>query len=290
MKIRIHPASFLCLVAPLAVAACRERLPPDAGQLRERFGVEIPAYWHASAFHLEASQLRGAARDHFLGRFRATIALTAPTYVEDHRVGDTLFIRQAGNRGDFKTVYGRADATFTGGDWSTRFQMENDPTRALGQPRDFFTAARVIVVGSVQDRDFQYQQQLAAARAQLEAQAQAELQQQAARTALEDALVGEWRGTVMGRRGTRLVVTREDGALVARYFEEDYVETLRVEMMPGGSFVLTGIDVVKTGGGKVNWNFDTFQVQPAAGILTGTARDARHSGRIAMRQLDGDPE
>jgi hypothetical protein len=285
-KILIIPALFPCLFA----AACSAPVPPDAGQLRERFGVEIPAYWHASAFHLEASQLRGDRGDRFLGRFRATIALTAPTYVEDHRVGDTVFIRQAGSRGDFKTVYGRADATRAGRDWSTKFQMENDPTRSLGQPRDFFTGARVIVVGSPEDAEFQARQREREEQAQREAEAQAAAQRDAATRALEDVIVGEWRGRVMDRKDARLVVQREDGALVARYYEDDYVETLRVEMAAGGVFILRGVDVVKIGGGKVNWNLDTFEVQPANGILLGTAQDARHSGRISMRQVDVDPE
>jgi hypothetical protein len=270
----VFPALFPCVLAPLLAAACSAPVPPDAGQLRERFGVEIPAYWHASAFHLEASQLRGEGR--FLGRFRATIALTAPTYVEDHRVGDTVFIRQAGSRGDFKTVYGRADATRAGRDWSTRFQMENDPTRSLGQPKDFFTGARVIVVGSAEDTEFQDRQR--------ERQEQARREAEEARMAV---LAGEWHGSTFDQKDVRLVVNRGDGALVAYLYIQGYMETLQVEVLAGDRFLLTGVDVVKLGRGPESYNLDTIEVQPAPdGTLTGTARDAGGAaGQIAMRKV-----
>jgi hypothetical protein len=284
-KILIIPTIFPCLFA----AACSAPVPPNAGQLRERFGVEIPAYWHASAFHLEASQLRGDRGDRFLGRFRATIALTAPTYVEDHRVGDTIFIRQAGSRGDFKTVYGRADATRAGREWSTRFQMENDPTRSLGQPRDFFTGARVIVVGSKEEQEWEYQQQLREAQAQLEAEAQAQAQREAEQAVRENALIGEWRGTAFGERDVRLVVNRADDHLIAFLYIQGYMETLRVQEMAGGGFLLTGIGADKVGRGPDSYNLDMIEAQISAeGYLSANARDtAGSTGRIAMRKITG---
>jgi len=275
-KIPIIRLIFPCLFA----AACSAPVPPDAGQLRERFGVEIPAYWHASAFHLEASQLRGDRGDRFLGRFRATIALTAPTYVEDHRVGDTLFIRQAGSRGDFKTVYGRADATRAGREWSTRFQMENDPTRSLGQPRDFFTAARVIVVGSPEDAEFQARQR----EREAEAQRQAEVAQMA-------ALVGEWRGSVFDLADARLVVSfGEGGNLIAYLYNQGYREVLVVRALPDGRFRLLGIAVAKPNGERGTYYLDTFDVQFAIdGSLTGSAHDASGaSGAISMHRIDAE--
>lgn len=274
-KILIIPAIFPCLFA----AACGAPVPPDAGQLRERFGVEIPAYWHASAFHLEASQLRGDRGDRFLGRFRATIALTAPTYVEDHRVGDTIFIRQAGSRGDFKTVYGRADATRAGREWSTRFQMENDPTRSLGQPRDFFTGARVIVVGSKEEQEWEYQQQLAAAQAQVEAEA--------ARLA---SLVGEWRGTVFGQNDARLVVSwGNEGRLVGYLYNQGYTETMIVAVLPGEPIQLSGADAVNRDGQRGTYNLDTFELQLSPdGSLVGSGRDTGGAtGGFAMRKITG---
>lgn len=274
-------ALLLVSVVPL-LAGCRDHVPPDAGQLREKFGLELPGYWQASAFHVEAQEVQGHARDRFRARFRATIELTAPTFVEDHRIGDTLFIRQAGARGLFRQVYGSAAGQLAAGDWATSFRMENDPTQGLGKPRDFFSAPRVIVVGSHEDQEFQARQRQAREQAAREIEAA----QRAAQQSLEDAFVGEWHGTAFDDRNTRLLVTRTGSLLQAFFYQDDYVETLRVEMLAGGRYLLTGVDVAKLHGGKVNWNLDTFEVQVTEeGVMTGTVQDTRHSGTLSMLKV-----
>lgn len=276
--------SFLAAAAvfPLLASACGRTAPPDSAQLREQFGVEIPAYWRAGGFTLEASELSGRAGDRFRGRFKATISLTTPTYVEDHWDGEVLFVRQVGRVGIRKTVYGRVEGTLAGRGWNTRMLMENDPTRTLGTPRDFFNAPRVIIAGSPEDaayREAQRRQQEEAAR-----QAQASLRAEQQR--LEEMLVGEWHGSAFSEKDSRLVVRREGGGITALLYHQGYIETLRVESLAGNRFLLTGTEVVRIDGGRVNYNLDTFDVQVTDGTLTGVARDVGgESGGIAMRKV-----
>jgi hypothetical protein len=282
------PCALLAAFAaalPLLASGCRPHLPPDATQLRDQFGVEIPAYWRAAGFSLEASELAGSHQEHFRGRFKATISLTTPTYVEDHRVGEVLFIRQVGRPGLRRTIYGRAEGTLASRGWNTRLSMENDPTRALGTPRDFFNAPRVIIAGSDDDRAFQAEQ----ARELVETARQEEATRLGERQRQEDALIGEWHGSAFTERDARLIVQREGVGLGALFYNQGYLERLRVEVLAGNRILLTGISAVKMDGSRGNYNLDVLDIQLADdGILTGLARDSGGTqGGISMRKVLG---
>lgn len=280
---RIVLAAVSC-AAILSIAGC-DRLraaDPTEEELKNQLAIDLPAYWRASDFSLEASQ-RSTSKQ-FRGRFKADIELTTPTYQPDRRVGDVLIVQQTGNRGEKKTVYGRVEARRERGSWITELRLDNDPTSTVGVPKEFIRAPRVLVAGSGEEREFLRQQEAAREEARLAEEAG----RLAARQQLEDQLVGAWHGSMFTETDSRLIIRREAWGLVGALYHQGYVETLSVEILAGNGILLTGIDVHRADGGRVRYNLDTFDLQMTGdgSTLQGAGRDrGGAAGAVNLRKV-----
>jgi hypothetical protein len=284
MRTRRIVLSAISCFAVLGTAGC-DRLraaDPTEEELKNQLAIDLPAYWRASDLSLEASQRSGA--NQFRGRFKADIELTSPTYQPDRRVGDVLIVQQTGNRGEKKTVYGRVEARRERGSWVTELRLDNDPTSTVGLPREFIRAPRVLVAGSREEQEFLREQEAAREEARL-AEAAERL---AARQRWEDQLVGEWHGSMFTETDSRLIIRRETWGMVGTLYHQGHVETLSVEFLAGSRILLTGTDVRRMDGKRVNYNLDTFDLEMSGdgSILLGAARDrGGANGAVSLRKV-----
>jgi hypothetical protein len=150
-------ASLLVLIS---FSGC-QRDPFAAGpahdELRSRFATELPANLKVVAFDIQASENIGnKVEPNFRTRFSARIQLTADTFLPASTEQNVLIVVRHLESGHNRDVFGVADSTVSGGAWATRFRLDADVLRSLGQPHDSFyaQAKRVVVRGSPDEAVF----------------------------------------------------------------------------------------------------------------------------------------
>ena len=152
---------------------------PSGEELAASFAATLPPGWSLSAFNIEASENYGTTVEpEWFYRFNAPVALAADTFMDAGRDGSVTLLTPLGTAGETRTFYGLASAVRQRGDWLITFDLENNPTAGMGNPRDFFSG-RLIVKGSEEE---------AAYRAQREADAAAANEAALAALAREEAL------------------------------------------------------------------------------------------------------
>jgi len=163
----------------------------DPSDLKDAFSQLIPRGWLVTDFSVEAQENYGTAIEPDIrSRFSATVTSQADTYVPVGRLGNATLLGLMASTGEKRTYYGIAASQRQGGGWSTRFNLENDPTEGVGQPKDAYPG-RVIVRGSDEEAAFRAElaaQERAAHEVALqEEQREEELRAQARVTELADA-------------------------------------------------------------------------------------------------------
>lgn len=160
-------ASFGSVAVSLFTAtfvACGDDGSPNSRDLGDRYAVEIPAYWKADKFTVEAQENLGSTVEPaWASRFVAELKLEEDTYRQARRDGDVLFVTKIADKGAKRTVYGKALSGLRAGAWETAFQMEEDPTISMGQPLASFSAPRIIVTGSTEEKAHEEEKARAAA-------------------------------------------------------------------------------------------------------------------------------
>jgi hypothetical protein len=274
----------LPLLAAAVLVACGPKAPPSQSELKSQLSVDLPAYWRASSFTIDGEQAPTSADKRYRARFRAELELVAPVYAEEQRFGDTVIVRLTGKAGERRTVYGRVESLAESRRWRSTLRLENDPTKRIGQPRDFLQARRVIVAGSAEEQAFW------AERRRLQQQEAAALQQ-AERDAYLNAIAGEWQGEFFKRKDARLYIIRSGEILSATLLNDGYREDLSVEMLDGNNLLLTGYSVVRQDGREArNYALDQVYLQysPESRLLHGSVSDAAgQTGPVRLTKIGG---
>lgn len=278
----LSPRIPIPVLAVAVLAACGPKAPPSPNELKAQFGIDLPAYWRPSSFVIDGEQAPSGGEKRYRARFRAELELVSPVYVEEHRFGDTVIARMTGKAGERRMVYGRVESLVENRRWKNILKLENDPTKRIGQPRDFLQARRVIVAGSPEERQFW------AERRRAEQATEAAIEQ-AARDAFLDAIAGEWQGEFFRDDDARLYITRSGGNLSATLLHDRYREDMTVDVLDGGGLVLTGYSVVRQDGREAgNYYLDQLQLQYSgeSGMLHGSAADAGgQSGPVRLYKV-----
>lgn len=150
--------TLLALLGTLGATACGDS-GPSSKQLRDQLAMELPAYWEASSFSVEAEQNAGnEVEPVWMARFRAGLKLKEDTYKQERREGDVIFVSRVASSGEERPVYGKAVSGLRSGAWATSFSLENSPISALGKPLGSFDAPRVIIIGSDEEKAYQKEQ------------------------------------------------------------------------------------------------------------------------------------
>jgi hypothetical protein len=124
----------------------------------KQFAINIPAYWEIADFNVEATENVGnKVEPMYQARFKATVKLKTRTYEIASREDNALFIRPMADKGEKREIYGRALAELSMGNWKINFSLENNPIPSMGQPKDFFIEAKVIVVGTPEESEYRAQ-------------------------------------------------------------------------------------------------------------------------------------
>lgn len=281
------------MAALAVVSACSPPEPPTPDAIRSQFSVDLPPYWRTSAFLLEPGPALTQPDQRYRTRFRAQVELLAPLYRERERIGDTVIVELASRAGERRNVYGRVDARLSKRAWISALKLENDPTRGVGVPREFIRAGRVIVAGSADERRFRQERERVMREAEaVAAQAARDMQmanEQAAREAYLQSIVGEWQGEAFTRRDSRLYITRSGETFSATFLHEGHREEMAVELLDDRRIILTGYAVVRQNGrAATNYNLDRLDVRlsPELGLLHGTGTDAAgQSGPLRLTRV-----
>jgi len=131
---------------------------PGTQDYAKQFAVSIPAYWEIADFNVEATENVGnKVEPMYQARFKATVKLKTRTYEIASREDNALFIRPMADKGEKREIYGRALAELSMGNWKINFSLENNPIPSMGQPKDFFIEAKVIVVGTPEESEYRAQ-------------------------------------------------------------------------------------------------------------------------------------
>jgi hypothetical protein len=131
---------------------------PGTQDYAKQFAVSIPAYWEIADFNVEATENVGnKVEPMYQARFKATVKLKTRTYEIVSREDNALFIRPMADKGEKREIYGRALAELSMGNWKINFSLENNPIPSMGQPKDFFIEAKVIVVGTPEESEYRVQ-------------------------------------------------------------------------------------------------------------------------------------
>lgn len=253
--------SAFVIAAALGLAACGRTPPvPSDDQLAEQLATDLPAYWRTSSFAVSgAQQTEDGGEPVYRARFRADVELTAPTYREQERIGETVLVRRVGRPGEKRTLEGRVTSQLSGDEWTSKLALDVDPTGELGAPIESFKG-KVVIAGSEDERRFRL-----------------------------DALTGEWYGTVFDEATSTLYVRRAPEGVGATLMHKGYTEELTGQVRDDGSVVLTGFTVTRQDGKPVkNYYLDTFSLQLTrdGDGLYGTARDeGGQSGRVRLRRV-----
>lgn len=131
---------------------------PGTQDYAKQFVVTIPAYWEIADFNVEATENVGnKVEPVYQARFKATVKLKTRTYEIASREDNALFIRPMADKGEKREIYGLAVAELSMGNWKINFSLENNPIPSMGQPKDFFIGAKVIVVGTPEESEYRAQ-------------------------------------------------------------------------------------------------------------------------------------
>lgn len=270
----------------VGLTACSAPPPPAADTLKNQLAIDLPSYWRAASFAVNAEQAPERRTDPYRARFRAEVELVSPTYVEEQRFGDTVIARMTGKAGDRRTLFGRVESRLKSGRWASTLRLENNPVEQGGRPRDFIQARRIIIAGSAEEQRFWAERR----RIEEERTASArQVEQEMARGMFVDALTGEWQGEVFRERDSRLYITGTADALTATLFHEGYREDLSVQILDGRSVMLTGYSVIRQDGrAATRYQLDTFSLELSADgrMLFGSAWDAgAQSGSVRLTKV-----
>lgn len=153
---RSIPLILVCFIYLLGCGDSENK--PSTKDYEKQFSVEIPAYLELSSFDVEASENVGSkVEPYYKARFKATVKLKTKTFELSNQENDATFIRPVADEGEKKEIYGMAGARLSAGNWKIDFNLENNPIPALGNPKDFFTGGRIIIVGTAEESDFKAQ-------------------------------------------------------------------------------------------------------------------------------------
>ena len=153
-----HTLPVFALIALFLLGCGDSEKKPSTGNYEKQFAVQIPAYFELSSFDVEASENVGSKVEPFYkARFKATVKLKTKTFELASQENEATFIRPVADDGETKEIYGIAGARLSAGNWKIDFNLENNPIPSMGQPRDFFTSGRVIVVGTAEETEFKAQ-------------------------------------------------------------------------------------------------------------------------------------
>lgn len=160
-----YPAQFVSLIllsTVMFLGGCAKdpsAVGPTSDELRNRFRTELPAYVTLPSFDLQVSENVGdKVEPVFKSRFKASLRLDADTYTETSREDGAIFIAPHLKTGTKRDIYGKALSTLKAGSWQIGFEVDNNPLRDMGQPRDFFSGGVVIVKGSAEETAFREKQ------------------------------------------------------------------------------------------------------------------------------------
>jgi flagellar biosynthesis GTPase FlhF len=157
----MRPSALFMVACVFLLLGCGEsEKKPATSDYEKQFALQLPAYLQLANFDVEASENVGSKVEPFYkARFKATVKLKTKTFEVASQRAEVTLIRPVAEEGETKDIYGVASARLTAGNWRMEFNLENNPIPSMGQPRDFFTGARFIVVGSPEESEFKAQEE-----------------------------------------------------------------------------------------------------------------------------------
>lgn len=175
----------LCLLA-LASAACAKEPQPSSAEIEQALTASLPAFARVSSFSVEAIQNMGTQVEPvWQSRFKATVKVTAATFIADGSEQGIVFVRAVRQAGDSVDMFGKSVSTLFAGQWRTRLSFEGQPVQALGQPESAFGSQKMLVRGSKDEATYLAQQYERRRQERLTAEKEAEAARQRAIAEME---------------------------------------------------------------------------------------------------------
>lgn len=121
---------------------------PSPQLLAERLAPIISPYWSVTGVTITASVNTGdAVEPNFKQRFEATVKPSSTLYVKNAGAAEAFApyvpIVPTVSAEATRTLYGIAQSTYSAGQWSTKFELENS-VASLGMPRSMFSTPTVV--------------------------------------------------------------------------------------------------------------------------------------------------
>lgn len=189
-------AFMISILLVLTLSACSSKTEPRYSELEKALSVELPAYLNLHSFSIEASENMGTnVEPLYQTRFKAILKLNTDTFIVDKKEGNITFVTHLLKSGKKIEVFGKSISRLYAGKWQTDLSLDGSPIQSLGKPLSMFSASRVIVRGSKEEKDyFAEQRRIAEEKRQAE-----EIIEKKWRKTLKKAptlIVGSWRNEV----------------------------------------------------------------------------------------------
>jgi hypothetical protein len=229
VKHSIHKAVVYSFFLGLIFSACSDN-GPGKSELRQSLAVQLPSFLSVESFEIQASQNAGTQVEPvYETRFSAAIKINEDTYVEAGKENNILFVMPQKKSQDTLKVFGKTTSRLYAGTWKTDVHLDGEPHMYIGKPLGAFSAQRILIKGSPEEKQYRAEVQKAAEEARLaqekaaeEARLSQEKKEQQRIESIRKApqiVVGRWRGknyiSIINKDGTGQM--KEDNGTIKNF-------------------------------------------------------------------------